>query len=153
MDNNSSRCILAQETTGIGDDRPSIKATPTRTAISPYSLFVRPTTPFSQMPTHGIFAPASWGEGTEDGLVSNLGPRERTRQEVRWEIIASKERYVCLPTSSPIYLHSLPVSYISKPPLGCAELYRYAYHHRPHSKVPTNKETHRGVQYCTPTSG
>ena len=42
---------------------------------------------------------------------------------------------------------------ISKPPLGCAELYRYAYHHRPHSKVPTNKETHRGVQYCTPTSG
>ena len=42
---------------------------------------------------------------------------------------------------------------ISKPPLGCAELYRYAYHHRPHRKVPTNKETHRGVQSCTHTSG
>ncbi|KAL9932057.1 hypothetical protein V8E36_009118 [Tilletia maclaganii] len=36
----------------------------------------------------------SWSEMTEDDLVANLGPRERTRQEVLWEIVASEERYV-----------------------------------------------------------
>ncbi|KAK0538946.1 hypothetical protein OC842_001143 [Tilletia horrida] len=36
----------------------------------------------------------SWSEMTEDDLVMNLGPRERTRQEVLWEIVASEERYV-----------------------------------------------------------
>lgn len=38
--------------------------------------------------------PASWSEAAEEDLVSNLGPRERTRQEVLWEIVASEQRYV-----------------------------------------------------------
>ena len=41
-----------------------------------------------------ILATASWSEAAEEDLVSNLGPRERTRQEVLWEIVASEERYV-----------------------------------------------------------
>ncbi|CAD6942121.1 unnamed protein product [Tilletia controversa] len=41
----------------------------------------------------GVGGP-SWSEMTEDDLVMNLGPRERTRQEVLWEIVASEERYV-----------------------------------------------------------
>lgn len=36
----------------------------------------------------------SWSEMTQDDLVCNLGARERTRQEVLWEIVASEERYV-----------------------------------------------------------
>jgi hypothetical protein len=36
----------------------------------------------------------SWSEMTQDDLVNNLGARERTRQEVLWEIVASEERYV-----------------------------------------------------------
>lgn len=34
----------------------------------------------------------SWKEMTEEDLVMHLGPRERTRQEVLWEIVASEER-------------------------------------------------------------
>jgi hypothetical protein len=30
----------------------------------------------------------------EEELIANLGPRERTRQEVLWEIVSSEERYV-----------------------------------------------------------
>jgi len=41
--------------------------------------------------------PASWSEGAEEDLVSNLGYRERTRQEVLWEIVASEERFVVDP--------------------------------------------------------
>ncbi|KAF8580887.1 Dbl homology domain-containing protein [Ramaria rubella] len=44
--------------------------------------------------TSRILATASWSEAAEEDLVSNLGPRERTRQEVLWEIVASEERYV-----------------------------------------------------------
>lgn len=44
--------------------------------------------------TSRIMATASWSEAAEEDLVSNLGPRERTRQEVLWEIVASEERYV-----------------------------------------------------------
>ncbi|KAF9005573.1 hypothetical protein BDQ17DRAFT_1353396 [Cyathus striatus] len=58
----------------------------------------RSGTPYSQMSqnTSGsrILAAASWSEVTEDDLVSNIGSRERTRQEVLFEIISSEERYV-----------------------------------------------------------
>lgn len=40
----------------------------------------------------GIQAAASWSEAAEGDLVSNLGARERTRQEVLWEIVASEDR-------------------------------------------------------------
>ena len=74
----------------------SIKATSTRTATSPYPGSVRSGTPYSQMSNTStrILAVSSWSEAAEDDLVSNLGPRERTRQEVLWEIVASEERYV-----------------------------------------------------------
>ena len=37
-------------------------------------------------------SPASWSEHTEVDLVANLGSRERTRQEVLFEIVSSEER-------------------------------------------------------------
>ncbi|KAG8867348.1 hypothetical protein FRC20_006028, partial [Serendipita sp. 405] len=37
---------------------------------------------------------ASWSEAAEEDLVTHLGQRERTRQEVLWEIVASEQRYV-----------------------------------------------------------
>lgn len=38
--------------------------------------------------------PNSWSEMAEEELIANLGPRERTRQEVLWEIVSSEDRYV-----------------------------------------------------------
>ena len=38
--------------------------------------------------------PNSWSEMAEEELIANLGPRERTRQEVLWEIVSSEERLV-----------------------------------------------------------
>ena len=46
-----------------------------------------------------ILSAQSWSEVTEEDLVSNLGSRERTRQEVLFEIISSEER--CVPFSFP----------------------------------------------------
>ena len=36
--------------------------------------------------------PNSWSEMAEDDLIANLGPKERTRQEVLYEIVSSEER-------------------------------------------------------------
>ncbi|CAL1704364.1 unnamed protein product [Somion occarium] len=57
---------------------------------------LRSATPYSQMTNASsrILAAQSWSEGAEEDLVSNIGQRERTRQEVLWEIVASEERYV-----------------------------------------------------------
>lgn len=56
----------------------------------------RSGTPYSQatQSSSRILTTASWSEAAEEDLVSNLGPRERTRQEVLWEIVASEERFV-----------------------------------------------------------
>ncbi|KAF5315756.1 hypothetical protein D9611_004621 [Ephemerocybe angulata] len=88
------------------NNKASTKATSTRTA-SPYlhksfdagsSPSFRSNTPYSTMSqnTSGskILAAASWSEVTEGDLVSNIGSRERTRQEVLFEIIQSEDRYV-----------------------------------------------------------
>ncbi|GLB35031.1 putative protein with domain-containing protein [Lyophyllum shimeji] len=86
-------------------NKTSAKATSTR-AASPYlqkqaegasAPSLRSGTPYSQMSTGSgsrILAATSWSEVTEEDLVSNLGSRERTRQEVLFEIISSEERYV-----------------------------------------------------------
>ncbi|CAE6433352.1 unnamed protein product [Rhizoctonia solani] len=59
------------------------------------SMTIRSGTPHSHMSgTSAIQAAASWSEAAENDLVTNLGSRERTRQEVLWEIVASEERYV-----------------------------------------------------------
>ena len=82
----------------------SVKATTTRPTPSPYLIkpgysdgvsihqSLRSGTPFSQKSTGSVLPPASWSEGAEEDLVTHLGPRERTRQEVLWEIVASEER-------------------------------------------------------------
>ncbi|SPO25108.1 uncharacterized protein UTRI_02791_B [Ustilago trichophora] len=50
----------------------------------------------------------TWSEMTQQELVQNLGPRERTRQEVLWEIVASEERYVTeLEKAKEIYIDAL----------------------------------------------
>ncbi len=83
----------------------TVKATSTRSVTSPYPVkpaygdgasvhqSLRSATPFSQKSTGSVLPPASWSEGAEEDLVTHLGPRERTRQEVLWEIVASEERY------------------------------------------------------------
>lgn len=53
---------------------------------------IRSNTPYSQSNSSRIMSPASWSELTEDDLVANLGSRERTRQEVLYEIVSSEER-------------------------------------------------------------
>ncbi|KAI5996636.1 hypothetical protein EDC04DRAFT_2979372 [Pisolithus marmoratus] len=57
---------------------PSIKATSTHTAASPYPVSLRSQTLFSQMSMSStrILVVSSWSEGAEEDLVSNLGPRE-----------------------------------------------------------------------------
>ncbi|PWN39640.1 hypothetical protein IE81DRAFT_317703 [Ceraceosorus guamensis] len=60
----------------------------------------------------------SWSQMTQRDLVDNLGPRERTRQEVLWEIVASEERYVNeLEKAKDLYLDALlhPLRYRSNP--------------------------------------
>lgn len=88
----------------VASNKTSVKATSTRT-VSPYldrhagaasAASLRSGTPYSQMSNSSgsrILAATSWSEVTEDDLVSNLGSRERTRQEVLFEIISSEERY------------------------------------------------------------
>lgn len=50
----------------------------------------------------------TWSEMTQEELVRNLGPRERTRQEVLWEIVASEERYLAeLEKAKEIYIDAL----------------------------------------------
>jgi hypothetical protein len=71
---------------------------PTLTKPEMSSQSLRSGSPYSQMSdtTSGsrILAAQSWSEVAEDDLVSNIGSRERTRQEVLFEIIQSEERYV-----------------------------------------------------------
>lgn len=68
-----------------------------KTFEGPSAQSLRSGTPYSSMSqnTNGsrILAASSWSQVTEDDLVSNIGSRERTRQEVLFEIIKSEERY------------------------------------------------------------
>jgi secreted trypsin-like serine protease len=43
---------------------------------------------------NGIMQHLTWSEITDEELVENLGGRERTRQEVLFEMVCSEERYV-----------------------------------------------------------
>jgi hypothetical protein len=102
----STATAASSSKTDVGStSKASAKATSTRTA-SPYlqkpngeagsAQSLRSGTPYSQMSNSSgsrILAAQSWSEVTEEDLVSNLGSRERTRQEVLFEIISSEERY------------------------------------------------------------
>ena len=95
--------------------------TSTRTALSPtQKVFgdnasmhpsMRSGTPYSQASrsTSRILATASWSEAAEEELVSNLGARERTRQEVLWEIVASEERQVYQSYHFPPFLQKMQI--------------------------------------------
>jgi hypothetical protein len=99
--------------------KPAQKAASTR-ATSPYlqkqgegasAASLRSGTPYSQMSnTSGsrILSAQSWSEVTEEDLVSNLGSRERTRQEVLFEIISSEERCVISSPRTRHTTHSSP---------------------------------------------
>jgi hypothetical protein len=83
--------------------------TSTRSVTSPYPVkpaygndasihqSLRSAIPFSQMSIRSVLPPASSSEGTKVDLITHLGPRERTRQEVLSEIVAGEERYGCHP--------------------------------------------------------
>ncbi|ORY90207.1 hypothetical protein BCR35DRAFT_299782 [Leucosporidium creatinivorum] len=43
---------------------------------------------------NAIYAPTTWSELAHPELVDNVSNRERTRQEILWEVVASEERYV-----------------------------------------------------------
>jgi len=49
-------------------------------------------TTYSQSNSSPIWGAASWRENVEVDLVANLGSRERTRQELLFEIVSSEER-------------------------------------------------------------
>ncbi|SPO32234.1 uncharacterized protein UTRI_02791 [Ustilago trichophora] len=64
--------------------------------------------PHSGVGASRSFGFPTWSEMTHEELVRNLGPRERTRQEVLWEIVASEERYVTeLEKAKEIYIDAL----------------------------------------------
>ena len=104
----STSTAASTSRTDVGSSKitiPTVKATTTRPTTSPYPSTkpsygegasihqsLRSGTPFSQKSMGSVIPPASWSEGAEEDLVTHLGPRERTRQEVLWEIVASEER-------------------------------------------------------------
>ncbi|KAF8078028.1 hypothetical protein FPV67DRAFT_1557449 [Lyophyllum atratum] len=125
-------------------NKTSVKATSTRTS-SPYlqkqgdgtsAASLRSGTPYSQMSNSSgsrILAAASWSEVTEEDLVSNLGSRERTRQEVLFEIISSEERYVqelvkMKDTFIDPLLHPFSTSAVSSSPLSSTPNLEYDYY-------------------------
>ena len=87
----------------VATPKAAVRATSTH-ATSPYldrqtatasASSLRSGTPYSQMSNNSgsqILAAASWSEVMEEDLVSNIGSRECTRQEVLFEIISSEER-------------------------------------------------------------
>ena len=65
---------------------------PTKSIMSPVSTTASER-PYSRASTQSYLPPPnSWSEMAEDDLIANLSPRERTRQEVLWEIVSSEER-------------------------------------------------------------
>ncbi|KAG8748689.1 hypothetical protein FRC10_000080 [Ceratobasidium sp. 414] len=85
----------SRATVGRSTHSPTHSARTFGAAADQASMTIRSGTPYSHMSgVSAIQAAASWSEAAENDLVNNLGPRERTRQEVLWEIVASEERYV-----------------------------------------------------------
>lgn len=86
---------------------------------------------------------------TQEDLVSNLGARERTRQEVLWEIVASEERYVKeLERTREFYLDTLlqplQVSSPASPRLATTTKENST---RPHSTNMTATGSYTGLDY------
>ncbi|GAA5941201.1 hypothetical protein JCM10213_007452 [Rhodosporidiobolus nylandii] len=60
---------------------------------SPYGAFGGGSSGGERDPSQ-IYAPTTWSEMAHQELVVNVSSRERTRQEILWEVVASEERYV-----------------------------------------------------------
>jgi hypothetical protein len=60
-------------------------------ALPPYSSASNSYTSLTESAAY-LPLQQSWTNMAEDDLINNLGPRERTRQEVLWEIVSSEER-------------------------------------------------------------
>ncbi|WWC60421.1 uncharacterized protein I303_102993 [Kwoniella dejecticola CBS 10117] len=77
---------------------PPISNRPNSTSPTKYPMVLSPTPSEASTGTTSNMSylpqPNSWSEMAEDDLIANLGPKERTRQEVLWEIVSSEERYV-----------------------------------------------------------
>ncbi|BGP36169.1 hypothetical protein JCM10450v2_000067 [Rhodotorula kratochvilovae] len=68
------------------------KAANAARSLSPASF--SPSLDYGERDPTQIYAPTTWSEMAHHELVVNLSPRERTRQEILWEVVASEERYV-----------------------------------------------------------
>ncbi|KAG8918643.1 hypothetical protein FRC02_002196 [Tulasnella sp. 418] len=98
----------------------------------------RAGTPYSHMSNAGrsaILAATSWTDSAEGDLISNLSSRERTRQEVLWEIVTSEERYVnelikLKETFIDPLLHPFATSPLSNPNFGIPEANEDVIHFR-----------------------
>lgn len=66
------------------------RGTPASPNSPPFETSPTDTTQTARLPAVRL----SWAQKTEEDLVANLSPRERTRQEVLWEIVSSEDRYV-----------------------------------------------------------
>lgn len=63
---------------------------PTKSTLSQVTL--APSESSATSAQSYIPLPESWSAAMDDELIANLGPRERARQEVLWEIVNSEER-------------------------------------------------------------
>ena len=134
----SSKTDLAKQQT---KQSPSRAASPYSQKPEASSQSLRSGTPYSQMSqnTSGsrILAATSWSEVTEEDLVSNLGSRERTRQEVLFEIISSEDRYALFAS---FFLPSFP-----QIRSGTVENERHVYRSSPPSLLNQSLNTKPGL--------
>ena len=86
---------------GVLKKSSSISPPPSSTLSTDKATTRRPKRPPSPHPSklsgqsgrsNGVYMPPTWSEGAEEDLVTHLVPRERTRQEVLWEIVTSEEK-------------------------------------------------------------
>jgi hypothetical protein len=71
-----------------------LTSSPDPLASSPSKLAYSPIPSDAASARSYIPPPNSWSEMADHDLIANLGPRERARQEVLWEIVSSEERWV-----------------------------------------------------------
>ncbi|KAL8278230.1 hypothetical protein RQP46_009403 [Phenoliferia psychrophenolica] len=86
-----------QRTTSPLSFSPSGQSYSSSRGASPYSYGVLQNPSLARLADRDpsqIYAPLTWSELAHDDLVQNISARERTRQEILWEVVASEERYV-----------------------------------------------------------
>ncbi|KAM0750408.1 Dbl homology domain-containing protein [Meredithblackwellia eburnea MCA 4105] len=112
--------LQLQRTTSPLSFSPSVTASYSIRGASPYAYGVHQNPSLQRLaerdPTQ-IYAPLTWSELVHDDLVQNISPRERTRQEILWEVVASEERYVAeLRSLVELYVNPLLHPLLASPP-------------------------------------